>query len=306
VLFSALAELVFAGVLSTTVGPDAADFLTVAIGAPVIEEAFKGGALLIILWFFRREFDNVLDGLVYGALIGLGFAMTENIFYFGEAYREDGAAGLGELFVARAVVSGLGHAQYTGTTGAAIGWARSRYGRGVGQYVAPVAGYVLAVLQHFLWNTGAVVIAGLKGEDLSAISLVLLMAPFFILPAVIVLYLVARTASRRELQIMREMLHDEAARGVLTPAEYQVLTTDKLRKAALTEAERRGGKALERRLRRFFQVAADLAFRRYHLRRGELLKPGQQAPDDRYREELAALRAELAAAGLTIGAAHSA
>ncbi len=301
VLFSVIAEVVFAGVLATSVGPAAADLLTVTVGAPAIEEAFKGVALLALLWFFRREFDNVLDGLVYGALVGLGFAMTENILYFGAAYLEDGARGLGELFVARAVLDGLGHAQYTGTTGAAVGWARSRYGKGAGQYLMPIVGYSLATLQHFLWNTGVVVISGLHGENLSVITLVLQMVPFFTLPAVVVLYLIARTASRRELEILQATLRDEVAGGVLTPEEYQVLTTKTLRSTALAAARQRGGKPLQRRLQRFFQVAAELAFRTYHLKRGERPKAGQHAPEDRFREELAALRAQLAAAGFQLG-----
>jgi len=303
VLFSIVAEVLFAGLLAISVGPSAADVLTITVGAPAIEEAFKGGALLALLWFFRREFDNVLDGLVYGALIGLGFAMTENILYFGAAYLEDGPRGLGELFVARAVLDGLGHAQYTGTTGAAVGWARSRYGRGLGQYLMPMLGYGLAVFQHVLWNTGTVVIAGLHGEDLSVITLVLVMVPFFTLPAVVVLYLIARAASRRELQILQATLRDEVVRGLLTPEEYQVLTTERLRKRALAAARQRGGKPLQQRVQRFFQVAAELAFRTYHLRRGERPKPGQHAPEERYREEIVALRTQLAAAGLHLGVA---
>jgi hypothetical protein len=267
----------------------------------VIEELFKGVALLALLWFFRREFDNVLDGLVYGALIGLGFAMTEDMLYFGAAYAEDGASGLGELWVARAVIAGLGHAQYTATTGAAVGWARSRYSEGAGQYVVPVVGYLLAVFQHFLWNAGAVIISGVAGEDESVIKLVLLEAPLFTFPAVIVLYLIARTAGRRELRILQEELAGEVDQGVLTPTEYRLLTTGELRRTALQSARQRGGKPLERRVRRFFQVGAELAFRKYHLARGELPKPGQRAPEDLYREELVALRAELAAAGLAPG-----
>ncbi|MEA2527315.1 MAG: protease PrsW, partial [Thermomicrobiales bacterium] len=95
ILFSVIAELIFGSLLVGEVGEEGASFLTVAVGAPIIEEFFKGIALLVLLWFFRREFDNVLDGLVYGALIGLGFAMTENILYFGQAYLDDGARGLG-------------------------------------------------------------------------------------------------------------------------------------------------------------------------------------------------------------------
>ena len=40
--------------------------------------------------------------------------------------------------------------------------------------------------------------------------------------------------------------------------------------------------------------AAELAFRKYRLSRGESPKPGQRAPEDTYREELATLRTALA------------
>jgi RsiW-degrading membrane proteinase PrsW (M82 family) len=298
VLFSLIAEIIFDQILITSVGEDGATFLSIAIGAPFIEEFFKGIALLALLWFFRQEFDNVLDGLVYGALIGLGFAMTENILYFGQAYFEHGARGLGELFIVRAVIDGFGHALYTGTTGAALGWSRSRYHRGTGRIVVPIVGFGLAVFQHFLWNTGLIVIAGIQGGDASIWSVILIEMPLFTLPSLIILYLIARTSSRRELEILRTELAPEVQYGVLTPEEYRTLTTEPLRRQALHTARIRGGRPLQKTLQHFFQVAAELAFRKYHLSRGEHPKPGQQAPEDAYRAELARLRQELASAGV--------
>ena len=298
ILFSVIAGLVFQALIITAVTEDGSAFLSAAIGAPLIEETFKGIALVAILLLFRHELDNVLDGLVYGALIGLGFAMTENVLYFGKEYLDNGVEGLGRLFVARAVLDGFGHAAYTATTGAAIGWARQQYRQGAWRFVVPVVGWGLAVLQHFLWNAGIFVIAGLQGEGASVLSVVLIEAPLFILPAVIVLFLIARTASRRELRIIREQLADEVEAGVLTPAEYQILSDDGLRRRSLRDAAPHGGRALRDRQRRFFHVAAELAFRKYHLSRGEQLKPGQQAPEDAYREELAALRSDLPTAAI--------
>jgi RsiW-degrading membrane proteinase PrsW (M82 family) len=295
VLFSVIAELIFGSIVMGAVGTEGADVLTIAVGAPVIEEFFKGVALLILLWFFRREFDNVLDGLVYGALIGLGFAMTENILYFGQAYLDDGARGLGELFIIRAVVNGFGHALYTGTTGAALGWARGRYRRGIGRIVVPILGFALAILQHFLWNAGAIFIGGIQGDDATIWSVVLVEAPLFVFPALVVAYLIARTASRRELEILRDQLAPEVDRGVLTPDEYWTLTINARRRDALIAAEERGGRNLRKRQQRFFQAAAELAFRKYHLSRGEAPKSGQAAPEDVYREELTRLRGELSA-----------
>ena len=298
VFFSVIAHLIFAGILTTTVGPEATSVLTVVVGAPLIEEFFKGVAILVLLRRFREEFDNVLDGLVYGALIGLGFAMTENILYFGAAYIEGGIRGLGELFVVRSVINGFGHALYTGTFGAAVGWARGRYGARRGRVAVPAVGFALAVVQHMLWNGGTIVIVGLQGDDATLWSVVLVEAPLFVLPALVILFLIARTSGQRELAILRDELAGEVDRGTLTRAEYDLLTSGPRRRATLHEAKLRGGKPLEKRLRRYYQVAAELAFRTYHLSRGERPKPGQRSPDDLYRAELAALRGELAAAGL--------
>lgn len=296
ILLSVVGGFLFQALLVAALSPtpDAASFLSAAVGAPLVEESFKGVALLGLLAFFRHELDNVLDGVVYGALIGLGFAMTENVLYFGAAYVEGGVGGLGELFVARAVLDGFGHAAYTATTGAAVGWARQQYRRGALRFVVPIAGWGLAVIQHALWNGGTFIVAGLLGDGVSPIAVVLVQAPLFVLPALVVLYLIARLSGRRELGVIRHELAAEVDRGVLTTEEYATLGDEVRRRAALAAADRRGGRRLRGRQGRFFHVAAELAFRKYHLGRGEAPKPGQRAPEEAYREELASLRRELA------------
>jgi protease PrsW len=292
IFFSIIIELISGGILIATVGEDAGTILTLGVGAPIIEESCKGLALLALLFFYRDELDNVLDGLVYGALIGLGFAMTENMLYFGSAYLEDGFSAFGVLFIIRAVIDGFGHALYTGTVGAAVGWSRSRYRRGKMRIIVPFIGWCLAVFQHFLWNTGLIVFASMQGEDVSVFKVVLIEAPLFLVPAIVVLFLIARVSSRRELDILRTQLSSEVANGVLTPEEYATLIDNNRRSAALHDAERHS-RNLRDLQQRFFQVAAELAFRKYHLSRGERPKPGQRAPEDAYREELLVLRRKL-------------
>ncbi|HEX5502894.1 MAG TPA: PrsW family glutamic-type intramembrane protease [Thermomicrobiales bacterium] len=293
-LFSALANTLTGTALSAAYGPDLGPLLNLGLGAPLIEESFKGAALLGLLLVLREEFDNVLDGLVYGALIGLGFAMTENILYFGQAYLSAGLAGLGQLFLARAIIGGLGHALYTGTTGAAIGWARGRHGRGALRFVVPVAGWALAVFQHLLWNTGAVAIAALRGANASVLAVVAPEAALFTLPGVLVLVAVAVVAGRREAAIIRDQLAEEVAAGLLTPAAYATLTSPAARRRAALAAYRAGGLARWGLLQRFFQAAAELAFRKYHRAQGEAPKGDQRwTSEQEYRGLLAALGRQL-------------
>lgn len=292
VFFSLIIELVSGGILIAAVGKDAGTILTLGVGAPIIEETCKALALIGLLIWARDEFDNVLDGLVYGALIGLGFAMTENILYFGSAYIDEGLTAFGALFAVRAVIDGFGHALYTGTTGAAMGWARERHRRGKLRFIVPVIGLCLAIFQHFLWNTGLIVIASMQGEDVSAFKVALIEAPLFLLPALVILFLIARVSSRRELEIMKTYLSTEVVNGVITPEEYATVIDNNRRALALRAAECRG-RNLRALQQRFFQVAAELAFRKYHLSRGERPKPGQRAPEDAYRDELILLRSKL-------------
>jgi RsiW-degrading membrane proteinase PrsW (M82 family) len=43
-----------------------------AIVAPINEEFYKGAGLVIIYLMARSEFDGLMDGLIYGAMIGIG------------------------------------------------------------------------------------------------------------------------------------------------------------------------------------------------------------------------------------------
>lgn len=104
-----------------------ANLISASLTAPVVEEASKGIALVALLLLFRREFDDELDGLVYGAMIGFGFAFTENVFAYFLPMASQGStqAGLTLVFW-RSVVFGVNHAFWTGITGAALGYARLR------------------------------------------------------------------------------------------------------------------------------------------------------------------------------------
>ncbi|MDH5507615.1 MAG: PrsW family intramembrane metalloprotease, partial [Anaerolineae bacterium] len=50
-----------------------ADLATGSISAPLFEESLKGMAVLIVFLIFRKEFDSVMDGIVYAGIAALGF-----------------------------------------------------------------------------------------------------------------------------------------------------------------------------------------------------------------------------------------
>jgi protease PrsW len=298
ILFSLAAGLLFQIAFEEALGAEAAAAASVVIGAPLIEETFKGIAVLAVLVFARHEIDSTLDGLVYGALVGVGFAMTENILYFGQAYLEGGLGEFGLLVLGRAVLGGFGHPAYTAITGAAIGWSRGRYGRGLARALVPILGWSAAVALHIAWNGGLVLTSAKMDENAGFVELVAMQSAIVIVPAVLVLYIIARLSARHELQILRDELAHEVTLGTITEGEYAAIVDPAQRQRALMQAHARGGRPLRGRQQAFFHTAADLAFRTHHRRQGEPDRPGQAARDAVDRERLLALRRELAEAPL--------
>ena len=131
---SGVAQLTY----NMTGDPFIADFMTASFSAPFIEEITKGFAVLLLFMLFRKEFDNVLDGIIYGAIIGLGFAWFENITYYMSAAADGGLGGMLQNAWARGVVSASGgsHAAYTGLTGCGFGLMRVMR-RGVLRWTMP-------------------------------------------------------------------------------------------------------------------------------------------------------------------------
>ena len=52
------------------------------ISAPIVEESAKALILFVLFFWKRDEFDGIIDGIIYAGMVGLGFAMTENIAYY--------------------------------------------------------------------------------------------------------------------------------------------------------------------------------------------------------------------------------
>jgi RsiW-degrading membrane proteinase PrsW (M82 family) len=133
-----------------------------AISAPLVEESAKGVALLAAFALSTvasrrlglQYFEGPTDGIVYGAAVGLGFAFTEDFFYFVIRAHEQGPQAGIEVFLDRRDFFGpamLHHPLFTAAFGAALGlatWARSRSAR----VALPVLGLGIAVLMHAVNN----------------------------------------------------------------------------------------------------------------------------------------------------------
>ena len=239
-------------VVADAYGERAAELYGYSISAPVIEEVMKGLVLFAIFWFFRAEFNGVVDGIVYAALVGLGFAMTENVLYYGRGAAEEGIVGAVATFVVRGIMSPFAHPLFTAMTGVGIGIASVSRSRTV-RVVAPLAGLGAAILLHAIWNTSA-------GAGYFFGAYLLIMVPIFALLIAVVVF-----GLRREGRIIRTQLE-----RVLPADEARMYGSLRERRRWRREARRAGGKRAERAMAELQRTAAELAFQRHQLERGAL------------------------------------
>ena len=227
-----------------------------AIVAPITEEAAKGLFILLLLWMRRREIDGVLDGIVYAGMVGVGFAFTENILYLGAAYMggdDVGPGGFGSaigVFVVRGIFSPFAHPLFTAFIGVGVGYAVVGR-RGPARWLAPLAGYVLAVTAHAIWNGSAF----FGGGRYFVLTYLVMMVPAFLMLAGF-----ATWARRREGVMLTRALTDAAGRGFLSQAEVPWLVRLPARRASRAYALAHGGPQAERAMRVYQQQAVELGF----------------------------------------------
>jgi RsiW-degrading membrane proteinase PrsW (M82 family) len=276
-----------------------AGILTAALIAPPVEETAKGLALLVLFWFLRAEFDNLRDGLIYGALVGLGFNIAETALYVMKGYQEDGVAPLGVQLAVRFVFLGLnGHLIFSALTGAGLGLARQTPRRWL-RLVAPPLGYGLAVLAHALANSFGVLTfaallaavgldsaADLPSLPLDAVWLAAAISDLLVEGwAYLVLALLLILSARWERAVIRLFLADEVGVSV-TPTEYASLVQG-IPAFGTHEVARRAG----RLGRAIFNAQAELAFRLWHLHR-DGRDPATDPLVAAWRQDIATLRAQ--------------
>jgi len=302
-MLSLIGNLGFGAVVRTIWGSRAAELMTPSLVAPVVEETSKGIALLLMFLLMRHEFDNTLDGIVYGALVGLGFAMTENILYFAKAYQSGGLVGLGVLFYGRAILFGFGHALWTGIFGAGLGMARESDSPAK-RILAPAICFLAGVIGHSVWNFGAVLFLGVLGQKVDALVVLFVLLPLqtlvLLVPGLIVLVIIAAMAWARESKIIAAQLYDEIAAGTISAEEFAIVANGRERLGRLLKTLGSNGVRGWLALRNLYDMETELAFRKWHTQRGERLPASQRhKSEEALRRQIKAQRAVLHDLGVT-------
>jgi RsiW-degrading membrane proteinase PrsW (M82 family) len=292
-LWGAVPAIVLAIALSLAVGVPLSGLITsegllkiaeASIVAPIVEEAVKGLILVFLFLAFRREFDNVLDGIVYGAMVGLGFAFVENVLYLVGAASRTGTDGMVQLWLLRAGLFGLNHSMFTALTGAALGFARSLPGGAARGLVAAI-GLGAAMIMHSLHNAlvtaPGILATGPDSENLVIAACLGAIAADW--GGVLLVLIMATISGIREGRILREQLIEEVELGRLTLYEYETVANNSKRWGARWRALFSGGFGKWRRLGRFFDLVTELAFRKHRRYEG---KPHHQEANARVIDRL--------------------
>jgi protease PrsW len=251
-------------VIDQVLGSDQGSIFGAVAVAPVVEEAVKGAFLVGMLIFRRREFDGLIDGVVYAGLVAAGFAFTENILYLGRAFTEDAAVGqigsvLGVL-VLRGVLSPFAHPLFTSMIGIGAGIA-SRSASVGGRVGAVAVGYVVAVALHSLWNTSASVLDG---------GFFLVVYAFVMVPLFVALVVVVVWQRRREQRIVAAQLPGFAAAGWIVPSEVPLLSSLAGRQGWRAAVRRRSGRQVAKAVAEYQAAVTELAFLRDRMARGRV------------------------------------
>ena len=130
-----------------------------AIVGPGVEETLKLAGVVLIYLIASDEFDGPMDGFVYGAMVGLGFTVVEDVSYFINAVAAapgavDQAGPVFDTFIIRIVGGGLyGHVLFTGLTATGFAYLMTRPLASPLRRAGALACVLAGVAAHVTWNS---------------------------------------------------------------------------------------------------------------------------------------------------------
>ncbi|WP_437790941.1 PrsW family glutamic-type intramembrane protease [Sorangium sp. So ce693] len=267
--------------VSSNFGESAGELVSASVSAPFAEELFKGLGVFGFFYFLRREFDGIVDGIIYATFCALGFAAVENVLYYARASMQ-GSDVLAGTFVLRGVFTPWLHPLFTSMTGIGFGLARESSRTWV-RATAPIGGYLLGVALHAVWNFLPTALGRAMGDIFMPWLLLWLcfVASFFGIIVALVI---------RKGWVIRDHLRDEVALGMLTQDELELVCSPIGRLRCTLGWRGATGRS-------FIRAGARLALSKWHTARALQARNRTLSADfiGPLRQEIAQLRQELLA-----------
>ncbi len=257
-------------------------------GLPIVEELVRAAAVFLVILLVRSEIDDVLDGIIYGGVVGVGFGAAANFVSIWETPSLGGSA-VPSLYTT--AISQLNHVFYGAVIGLAIGLYRrgstSRMAAGAALGAAAAIG--LHLLHDYLPSWGATSATAPTSDFWDRLAN---QAPNYI--GIVALAVIAHWAIGREKVIVGQGLKDEVENGVVTASDYANVTNSFRRTSTLWSALFARGERVWRLRRRLYALEVELAFRKYHRREDTSMESRHFLDEDEYRQEIKKARSQLA------------
>ncbi|QQS48393.1 MAG: PrsW family intramembrane metalloprotease [Acidobacteriota bacterium] len=280
--WGATISVLFSGFLNDLGTGAIGDLLTGIFLAPFVEELLKGFGVFLIAFLFRKDFDSVVDGIIYAGVVALGFAAMENVDYYGRSFARGGIDGLKLTFMVRGLMAPFSHVLFTSMTGIGAGIARESHHAGI-KFWAPLIGLGGAMINHGMWNA----MASFDRKYFIAGYI------FFEVPLFICFLLVIVWVVRREGRILAQTLAAEVDRGLIT--ERQLAITISIFSRTIWLSSALGHPGLLKARRRFLRSVAKLGLCLWHRDRAAVARKdtGSLEMIERLRAEIFMLRGKV-------------
>jgi RsiW-degrading membrane proteinase PrsW (M82 family) len=224
IVLSVLFEGLGAAVVTPALGDAGTSVFTSVVLAPVFEELTKGLILFGLFWRRRHEINGITDGVIYAAVVALGFAAVENVQYYLISGLTSGGEGMAGTFLMRGIFTPFLHPVFTSMTGVALAIAATKRSGTIKVWL-PIAGLIAAMLLHALWNGAA------------TIGFIPMLIAFVILVGVLVgLLILIRRERIQTIAKIDACLRQYLPTGLVTQADLLMLSSVSNRKQARTWA----------------------------------------------------------------------
>ncbi|MDN4480351.1 PrsW family intramembrane metalloprotease [Demequina muriae] len=210
-----------------------------SFAAPLVEEPLKLLGVLALALIPGARVRSAADGLFYGAVVGLGFQVSEGFLYTATFGAESGTNTVTAMFLLRGIIGGLwSHATFAAVAGAGLGYffnATADLKRRTGVLCGTVA---LSIALHGFFD------APVLGTNPFVNSVVKGLPVFLLFLAVL------RWAHLRERRTFAGLAAHVVPDDLVSPGDFSTLATRRARRRARRWARRRGGYITARALKR--------------------------------------------------------
>lgn len=210
-----------------------------SFAAPLVEEPLKLLGVLALALIPGARVRSAADGLFYGAVVGLGFQVSEGFLYTATFGAESGTNTVTAMFLLRGIIGGLwSHATFAAVAGAGLGYffnATADLKRRTAVLCGTVA---LSIALHGFFD------APVLGTNPFVNSVVKGLPVFLLFLAVL------RWAHLRERRTFAGLAAHVVPDDLVSPGDFSTLATRRARRRARRWARRRGGYITARALKR--------------------------------------------------------